>query len=50
LLQTRSALVANLDGRTRRRDRVLERFKTGDDPVSENQAVDRAHRIGQTVR
>lgn len=67
-----------LDGRTRRRDRVLERFKTGDDPVflislkagglglnlteadycflldpwwnpaTENQAIDRAHRIGQT--
>jgi superfamily II DNA or RNA helicase len=67
-----------LDGRTRRRDRVLERFKAGDDPVflislkaggqglnlaeadycflldpwwnpaTENQAIDRAHRIGQT--
>ena len=67
-----------LDGATRRRDRVLERFKTGDDPVflislkagglglnlteadycflldpwwnpaTENQAIDRTHRIGQT--
>jgi superfamily II DNA or RNA helicase len=66
-----------LDGRTRQRDRVLERFKTGSDPVflislkaggfglnlaeadycflldpwwnpaTENQAIDRAHRIGQ---
>jgi SNF2 family DNA or RNA helicase len=66
-----------LDGRTRPRDRVLERFKTGSDPVflislkaggfglnlaeadycflldpwwnpaTENQAIDRAHRIGQ---
>jgi len=67
-----------LDGATRRRDRVLERFKAGADPVflislkagglglnlaeadycflldpwwnpaAENQAIDRAHRIGQT--
>jgi superfamily II DNA or RNA helicase len=67
-----------LDGGTRRRERVLERFKAGDDPVflislkaggfglnlteadycflldpwwnpaTENQAVDRTHRIGQT--
>jgi len=67
-----------LDGRTRRRDRVLERFKGGTDPVflislkaggfglnlteadycflldpwwnpaTENQAIDRIHRIGQT--
>src|SRR5205823_492273 len=67
-----------LDGRTRRRDRVLERFKRGGDPVflislkaggfglnlteadycflldpwwnpaTENQAIDRTHRIGQT--
>ncbi len=67
-----------LDGRTRRRDRVLERFKEGADPVflislkaggfglnlteadycflldpwwnpaTEAQAIDRAHRIGQT--
>jgi len=67
-----------LDGRTRRRERVLERFKQGGDPVflislkaggfglnlteadycflldpwwnpaTEAQAVDRAHRIGQT--
>ena len=67
-----------LDGRTRKRDRVLERFKNGDDPVflislkaggfglnlaeadycflldpwwnpaTEAQAIDRAHRIGQT--
>ncbi len=67
-----------LDGRTRRRDRVLERFRSGDDPVflislkaggfglnlteadycflldpwwnpaTENQAIDRTHRIGQT--
>ena len=67
-----------LDGRTRRRDRVIERFKQGEDPVFlislkaggfglnlteadycflldpwwnpaiENQAIDRAHRIGQT--
>jgi superfamily II DNA or RNA helicase len=67
-----------LDGRTRRRDRVLERFKDGTDPVflislkaggvglnlteadycflldpwwnpaTETQAIDRAHRIGQT--
>ncbi len=67
-----------LDGRTRQRTRVLERFRAGDDPVflislkaggfglnlteadycflldpwwnpaAENQAIDRAHRIGQT--
>ena len=67
-----------LDGRTRQRERVLERFKNGDDPVflislkaggfglnlteadycflldpwwnpaTENQAIDRTHRIGQT--
>jgi superfamily II DNA or RNA helicase len=67
-----------LDGRTRKRERVLERFRTGDDPVflislkaggfglnlteadycflldpwwnpaTENQAIDRTHRIGQT--
>jgi SNF2 family DNA or RNA helicase len=67
-----------LDGGTRRRERVLERFKAGDDPVflislkaggfglnlteadycflldpwwnpaTENQAIDRTHRIGQT--
>jgi superfamily II DNA or RNA helicase len=67
-----------LDGGTRRRERVVERFKAGDDPVFlislkaggfglnlaeadycflldpwwnpavENQAIDRAHRIGQT--
>ncbi len=67
-----------LDGRTRQRTRVLERFRAGDDPVflislkaggfglnlteadycflldpwwnpaTENQAIDRAHRIGQT--
>ena len=67
-----------LDGRTRNRARVLERFKAGDDPVFlislkaggqglnlteadycflldpwwnpaiENQAIDRAHRLGQT--
>jgi SNF2 family DNA or RNA helicase len=67
-----------LDGRTRRRDRVLARFKDGTDPVflislkaggfglnlteadycflldpwwnpaTENQAIDRTHRIGQT--
>ncbi|MGH3114250.1 MAG: DEAD/DEAH box helicase, partial [Gaiellaceae bacterium] len=67
-----------LDGRTRQRERVLERFRTGDDPVflislkaggfglnlteadycflldpwwnpaTENQAIDRTHRIGQT--
>ena len=67
-----------LDGRTRQRERVLETFKTGDDPVflislkaggfglnlteadycflldpwwnpaTENQAIDRVHRIGQT--
>jgi SNF2 family DNA or RNA helicase len=67
-----------LDGRTRNRDRVLDRFKAGDEPVflislkaggqglnlteadycflldpwwnpaTENQAIDRAHRIGQT--
>jgi superfamily II DNA or RNA helicase len=67
-----------LDGRTRQRDRVLERFKEGTDPVflislkaggfglnlteadycflldpwwnpaTENQAIDRTHRIGQT--
>jgi superfamily II DNA or RNA helicase len=67
-----------LDGRTRRRERVLERFRAGDDPVflislkaggfglnlteadycflldpwwnpaTENQAIDRTHRIGQT--
>ncbi len=67
-----------LDGSTRRRDRVIERFKTGSDPVflislkaggvglnlteadycflldpwwnpaTENQAIDRTHRIGQT--
>ena len=67
-----------LDGRTRQRERVLERFRAGDDPVflislkaggfglnlteadycflldpwwnpaTENQAIDRTHRIGQT--
>jgi SNF2 family DNA or RNA helicase len=67
-----------LDGRTRRRERVLEQFKDGTDPVflislkaggfglnlteadycflldpwwnpaTENQAIDRTHRIGQT--
>ena len=67
-----------LDGRTRKRERVLEAFKSGDDPVflislkaggfglnlteadycflldpwwnpaTENQAIDRIHRIGQT--
>jgi superfamily II DNA or RNA helicase len=67
-----------LDGRTRRRERVLERFRSGADPVflislkagglglnltqadycflldpwwnpaTENQAIDRTHRIGQT--
>jgi SNF2 family DNA or RNA helicase len=67
-----------LDGKTRRRERVLERFRAGDDPVflislkaggfglnlteadycflldpwwnpaTENQAIDRTHRIGQT--
>jgi superfamily II DNA or RNA helicase len=67
-----------LDGRTRRRERVLEHFRTGDYPVflislkaggfglnlteadycflldpwwnpaTENQAIDRTHRIGQT--
>jgi SNF2 family DNA or RNA helicase len=67
-----------LDGRTRKRDRVIERFKQGADPVflislkaggfglnlteadycflldpwwnpaTETQAIDRAHRIGQT--
>ena len=67
-----------LDGRTRKRDRVIERFKQGTDPVflislkaggfglnlteadycflldpwwnpaAETQAIDRAHRIGQT--
>jgi SNF2 family DNA or RNA helicase len=67
-----------LDGRTRRRERVIERFKTGTDPAflislkaggtglnltdadycflldpwwnpaTENQAIDRTHRIGQT--
>jgi SNF2 family DNA or RNA helicase len=67
-----------LDGRTRKRDRVIERFKQGADPVflislkaggfglnlteadycflldpwwnpaAETQAIDRAHRIGQT--
>ena len=67
-----------LDGRTRKRERVIERFKVGDDPVflislkaggfglnlteadycflldpwwnpaTENQAIDRTHRIGQT--
>ncbi len=67
-----------LDGRTRQRDRVLDRFKNGTDPVflislkagglglnlteadycflldpwwnpaTENQAIDRTHRIGQT--
>ncbi|HEX4518947.1 MAG TPA: DEAD/DEAH box helicase [Gaiellaceae bacterium] len=67
-----------LDGRTKRRDLLLERFKTGTDPVflislkaggfglnlteadycflldpwwnpaTENQAIDRTHRIGQT--
>jgi superfamily II DNA or RNA helicase len=67
-----------LDGRTRRRDRVLKRFKEGSDPVflislkaggfglnlteadycflldpwwnpaTEDQAIDRTHRIGQT--
>ncbi len=67
-----------LDGATRRRERVLDRFKAGDDPVflislkaggfglnlteadycflldpwwnpaTENQAIDRTHRIGQT--
>ncbi|HZK15039.1 MAG TPA: C-terminal helicase domain-containing protein, partial [Solirubrobacterales bacterium] len=67
-----------LDGRTRKRDQVIERFKQGDDPVflislkaggfglnlteadycflldpwwnpaAETQAIDRAHRIGQT--
>ncbi|HZE04612.1 MAG TPA: C-terminal helicase domain-containing protein, partial [Solirubrobacteraceae bacterium] len=67
-----------LDGRTRKRDRAIERFKQGDDPVflislkaggfglnlteadycflldpwwnpaAETQAIDRAHRIGQT--
>jgi superfamily II DNA or RNA helicase len=67
-----------LDGRTRKRDRVIERFKQGTDPVflislkaggfglnlteadycflldpwwnpaTETQAIDRAHRIGQT--
>ena len=67
-----------LDGRTRQRERVLERFRSGDDPVflislkaggvglnlteadycflldpwwnpaTENQAIDRTHRIGQT--
>jgi superfamily II DNA or RNA helicase len=67
-----------LDGRTRRRDQVIERFKQGTDPVflislkaggfglnlteadycflldpwwnpaTETQAIDRAHRIGQT--
>ncbi|HEY2937536.1 MAG TPA: DEAD/DEAH box helicase [Gaiellaceae bacterium] len=67
-----------LDGRTRQRKRVLERFRAGDDPVflislkaggfglnlteadycflldpwwnpaTENQAIDRTHRIGQT--
>jgi SNF2 family DNA or RNA helicase len=67
-----------LDGRTRQRARVLDRFRTGDDPVflislkaggvglnlteadycflldpwwnpaTENQAIDRTHRIGQT--
>jgi SNF2 family DNA or RNA helicase len=67
-----------LDGRTRQRERVLERFRAGDDPVflislkaggsglnlteadycflldpwwnpaTENQAIDRIHRIGQT--
>ncbi len=67
-----------LDGRTRKRDRVLDRWRTGADPVflislkagglglnlteadycflldpwwnpaAENQAIDRAHRIGQT--
>jgi superfamily II DNA or RNA helicase len=67
-----------LDGQTRQRKRVLERFRAGDDPVflislkaggfglnlteadycflldpwwnpaTENQAIDRAHRIGQT--
>ena len=67
-----------LDGRTRQRERVLDRFRAGDDPVflislkaggvglnlteadycflldpwwnpaTENQAIDRTHRIGQT--
>jgi superfamily II DNA or RNA helicase len=67
-----------LDGRTRRRDRMLDQFKNGSDPVflislkaggfglnlteadycflldpwwnpaTENQAIDRTHRIGQT--
>lgn len=67
-----------LDGQTRQRERVLERFRVGDDPVfllslkaggfglnlieadycflldpwwnpaTENQAIDRTHRIGQT--
>jgi SNF2 family DNA or RNA helicase len=69
-----------LDGRTRKHERVLERFRTHDDPVflislkaggfglnlteadycflldpwwhpaTENQAIDRTHRIGQTRR
>jgi superfamily II DNA or RNA helicase len=84
LTAARDRLTANgvttcyLDGRTRRRAEVIDRFRTGDDPVflislkaggtgltlteadycilldpwwnpaTENQAVDRTHRIGQT--
>src|SRR5437660_1077377 len=77
-LERESIGYCYLDGRTRKRERVLQRFRTGDDPVflislkaggfglnlteadycflldpwwnpaTENQAIDRTHRIGQT--